>query len=176
MTTATRTLIDLADVLDSQRLARAVNEAQVLRLLTREQLALALANTNGRRAAGLLRPFIDRTDAPTRSVFEDLFLVFIKKHRLPQPEVNQRVAGHHVDMLWRRQRLVAELDSLAFHDHAQPFEQDRDRDADLLAAGYRVLRITWRRMTRQPTREAKRLRAMLGDHDSVERVGSKLQT
>jgi len=161
VTAPARTLIDLADVLDDPRLARAVNEAQVLRLVTREQLAVALDATTGRRAVGRLQAFVERVDAPTRSVFEDAFLVFVERHGLPRPEVNQKVAGHRVDLLWRRHCLVAELDGCAFHDHDQPFEDDRERDADLLAAGYPVVRITWKRMTRQSVREAARLRAML---------------
>jgi hypothetical protein len=31
-----------------------------------------------------------------------------------------------------------------------------------VAAGHRVLRITWRRLTDEPNREAARLRALLG--------------
>ena len=162
VTTPARTVIDLADVLDDGRLARAVNEAQVLGVLSSRGLATAVAGASGRRASGRLRPYVDRPGAPTRSAFEDAFLAFAERHALPRPEVNQHVAGYLVDVLWRRHRLVAELDGRAFHDHAQPFERDRERDADLLAAGYPVVRITWRRMTRQSDREAERLRAILG--------------
>ena len=82
-------------------------------------------------------------------MFEDAFLRFVRRHGLPLPEVNQRVAGHEVDMLWRRERLIVELDGRAYHDdHA--FERDRDRDADLQAAGHRVVRVTWPRLPRAP--------------------------
>jgi very-short-patch-repair endonuclease len=64
-------------------------------------------------------------------------------------------------MLWRCQRLIVELDGRRFHDHSRSFESDRDRDANLLAAGYRVVRVTWRRLIQQPEREAARLRALL---------------
>ena len=62
-------------------------------------------------------------------------------------------------MLWRSQRLVAELDGRAYHENA--FEEDRERDATLVAAGLRVVRVTWRRLTRQEEREAARFRALL---------------
>ena len=62
-------------------------------------------------------------------------------------------------MLWRAQRLVAELDGRAYHEDA--FEEDRDRDATLTAAGLRVVRVTWRRLIRQEEREAARFRALL---------------
>lgn len=77
-------------------------------------------------------------------------LGLIRAAGLPTPEVNVRVAGHEVDLLWRAQRLVVEVDGFAFHSSRAAFERDRLRDADLLAAGYRVIRITWRRLTQEP--------------------------
>ena len=96
---------------------------------------------------------------PTRSIFEDAFLAFVYRHDLPPPEVNQHVAGYEVDMLWRPQRLIAELDGRAYRQDA--FEEYRDRDATLTAAGLRVVRVTWLRLTRQEEREAARFRALL---------------
>ncbi len=161
VTTPARTLLDLADVLDDVALARAVNEAQVLRLLRLDDLAAILERSPGRRATRRLRAFVANADAPTRSAFEDAFLRFIERHDLPRPELNQRIAGYLVDAVWRGQRLIVELDGRRYHDHAQPFEHDREKDADLLAAGYVVVRITWRRLIGQPAREAERLRALL---------------
>ena len=53
-------------------------------------------------------------------------------------------------MLWHEQRLIVEIDGFAFHGGRAAFERDRRRDAQLLARGYRVLRITWRQLTREP--------------------------
>jgi very-short-patch-repair endonuclease len=160
VTTVARTLVDLADVLTDAALARAVNEAQVR---YRVQLVAVVDDTAGRRGAPRLRAILERSaGAPTRSVLEDTFLALIESERLPRPEVNQRVAGYEVDMLWRRQRLIVELDGRRFHDHPRAFERDRERDADLAAAGFTVVRLTWQRLIRQPSREAQRLRALLG--------------
>jgi very-short-patch-repair endonuclease len=161
VTTVARTLVDLADVLDDRSLARALNEAQLKRLVRLDELAALLPQLKGRHAAKRLRPFVQRPDAPTRSVLEDAFLNLVERHALPRPEVNQRLAGYEVDMLWRKQRLVAELDGRRYHEHARAFEHDRDKDATLLAAGYRVVRVTWRRLVDEPKREAERLRALL---------------
>jgi very-short-patch-repair endonuclease len=108
-----------------------------------------------------LRAFVERSDGITRSVLEDTFLALLEQHALTRPEVNQRVAGYEVDMLWREQRLVAELDGRRYHEHARAFEHDRDKDATLVAAGFRVVRVTWQRLVNQPAREAERLRALL---------------
>jgi very-short-patch-repair endonuclease len=154
VTTPARTLLDLADVLDPASLTRAVNEARLRHLLSADHLAQTLAASPGRRTSAF-----KVTPTPTRSVFEDAFLAFVDRHDLPRPEVNQRVHGYEVDMLWRPQRLVAELDGRAYHEHA--FEHDRERDADLLAAGLTTVRVTWRRLTQTPEREAARFRSLL---------------
>jgi hypothetical protein len=158
VTTVPRTLLDLAAVLDERALARAVNEARVLRLL---RPGLVLPQRPGRRGVARVRRLIELAETPTRSVLEDAFLAIVDRSGLPRPEVNRRVAGYEVDMLWRQQRLVVELDGRRFHNHPDAFERDRRKDAQLLVAGYRVVRVTWRRLVDDPAGEAARLRALL---------------
>jgi very-short-patch-repair endonuclease len=59
--------------------------------------------------------------------------------------------------VWRRERLVVELDGRAFHDTAAAFERDRVRDRSLIAQGWRVIRVTWRQLVRSPERLARDL-------------------
>ena len=160
VTAVARTLLDLAGVLDGKGLARAVNEAQLKCRLRLDDLAALLAHSPG-RTTGRLRAFVDCRQAPTRSVFEDAFLAFVDRYRLPRPAVNQCVAGYEVDVLWPEHKLIVELDSRAYHDSDQPFERDRNKDADLLVAGYPVVRITWRRLSDTPALEARRLADLL---------------
>ena len=160
VTTPARTLLDLADTLTDRALARAVNEARLARQVSVEELQALIERSPG-RATGRLKRLIERRGGPTRSEFEDAFLDFARRHRLPPPLVNERAAGYEVDLLWPAQRLVGELDSRTHHDTLATFETDRERDADLLVAGYRVIRITWRRLKRHPTHEAERLRRLL---------------
>ncbi|MQA73153.1 MAG: hypothetical protein GEU88_02175 [Solirubrobacterales bacterium] len=51
----------------------------------------------------------------TRSELERDFLLMLKRHRPPDPEVNVRVDLFTVDFLWRPQRLIVELDGYAYH-------------------------------------------------------------
>ena len=159
VTTLPRTLIDLASILDARALTRALNDARIKHGLRDAKLRRMLAAMPTRKGTALLRVLLDPGDAPTRSALEDRFLELVTRHNLPRPEVNQRVAGYEVDMLWREARLIVELDGRRYHDTR--FEQDRERDAELIVAGYRVVRITWRRLTEAPTREADRLARML---------------
>ena len=161
VTTPLRTLVDLADVLNPYQLTRALNEAQVLRLVTTAELATLLTRYPGRRTSQLTPQ-----EGATRSHLEDRFVRFLKRHRLPLPELNQQIAGHEVDAVYREQRLVIELDSRQFHTTPRAFEQDRDRDADLLNAGFSTLRITDHRLKHQATSEAKRLKEILRSRSS----------
>jgi len=156
VTTPARTLVDLADVLTPKQLTRAVNEAQVQRLITPAELTTLFTRYPGRRTSKLTPE-----RGATRSHLEDRFTRFLKRHHLPLPERNQIIAGHEVDAVYREQRLVIELDSRQFHTTTRAFEQDRDRDADLLHAGFPTVRITDHRLKHHATTEAQRLREIL---------------
>jgi very-short-patch-repair endonuclease len=157
-------LLDLAEVLDTPSLTRAVNEARLRRKATLTDLAELLNRSPG-RATKRLRPFIQNPSGPTRSEFEDAFLAFVNRHGLPTPETNQIVAGYEVDVLWREHELIVELDGREFHENA--FEEDRERDATLLSAGLSVLRITWQRLTQQEQSEADRLQSILDQRSTT---------
>jgi very-short-patch-repair endonuclease len=80
---------------------------------------------------------------------------------LPPARANARLGRYEVDLLWPEARLVAEVDGFAFHGSRAAFERDRRRDADLQAQGFRVVRITWRRLTREPEAVAVMLARLL---------------
>lgn len=161
VTTPARTLLDLASRLDDDALARAINDARLSGHLRLPQLADMLARFPRRPGTPRLRSLLDDGRGPTRSAFEDAFIAFAQRHGLPRPEVNCVVAGHEVDALFRDHDLAVELDGYRYHDGRRAFERDRDRDADLLAAGIATVRVTWRRLASTPEREATRLRAIL---------------
>jgi very-short-patch-repair endonuclease len=151
ITSPARTLIDLAAVLTRVELARAVEEAQVRRLVTVAGLAARLADERG-PAAAILRAELHRGHEPslTRSEAEAAFLRLVREARLPHPETNVRIAGYEVDFLWRAQRLVVEVDGYAYHGTREAFERDRRKDAALQAHGLRTTRATYRQITEAP--------------------------
>jgi very-short-patch-repair endonuclease len=155
-TTPARTLLDLAEILDPASLTRAVHELRLSKLLRLDDLAAQLVP--GRKTT-TLQQLVRRPTRPTRSHFEDTFLNFVTRFDLPWPEVNTHVAGYEVDMLWPGRRLIAELDGRDVHEI--DFEADREKDADLLAHGHRVIRVTWERLTEQTAKEAARFKRLL---------------
>jgi hypothetical protein len=164
VTTVARTLADLAQVLTPHQLQRACHRAEVLRTLDAHAVEHQLDRLPGRRSRSLRQALATLAVADpdiTRSALEERFLALIAKSGLPRPEVNATVAGHEVDFLWRRARLIAETDGAAAHLTPSAFEEDRRRDAALLLAGYRVVRFTWRQITKDPSSIAETLSALL---------------
>ena len=148
VTTPERTLADVAGSVEPAVLERAADEAVRRRLTTRARLREAAAR------APALRAVLNQAGGPafTRSEAERRLTALLRKAGLPPPEHNVHTAGHEVDLLWRDQALVIEIDGYAYHSGRAAFERDRARDADLMTAGLRVLRITWSQLTGEPER------------------------
>jgi very-short-patch-repair endonuclease len=147
-----RTLLDLATLLGRRDLARAVEQAEVLNLLHPHWLATLMTRNPRHRGARALRAISQAADAPafTRSEAERRLLELVRAAQLPQPKTNERLDGHEVDFAWPSHHLVVEVDAYAFHSSRSSFERDRRRDAHLVARGYRVIRVTWRQLAREP--------------------------
>lgn len=153
-TSPARTLTDLAGSHPGE-LPRALNEALVRKLVEPHQLRPA------GRGALALRALLVEGLSPTRSEAERRLLKLILRAQLPRPETNVPLRGYEVDALWRAPAIVVEIDGFAAHGTKRAFERDRARDADLTAAGYRVMRFTWRQLTVQPERVVATLAAAL---------------
>jgi very-short-patch-repair endonuclease len=97
----------------------------------------------------------------TRSELERAFLRLCRRHHLPEPEVNVRVAGFTVDFLWRAERLAVETDGYGAHRGRQAFEDDRERELALGILGIRVRRFSDHQVESQAARVAAAVRAAL---------------
>jgi very-short-patch-repair endonuclease len=166
VTSVARTLLDLAEVVDEQRLARALEEADRLKLLHMPEMERVCTRARKRRGLPALRRLVAEAAAPitTRSPLEDRFAEFCREYLadLPAPLTNVSILDHEVDAYWPSHRLAVEMDSWEFHSHRAAFESDRARDAAMQAAGYRVIRLTHRQLETEAPRIATQLRAMLG--------------
>lgn len=152
ITSPARTLIDLASEADEAELLRALAEARVAGIVNDAGLTAAMARCPQRSGIGRLN-LVRRQEvgrAPTRSDAERLLLRVVRQAQLPEPMVNVRLVGFEVDFLWRDARLVIEVDGFAWYGHRGAFEKDRRRDQVLIAAGYRVIRVTWRQLCEEP--------------------------
>ena len=57
------------------------------------------------------------------------------------------VEGMLVDVLFRAERVIVELDSWEFHSGWDAFDIDRERSNAAVAAGYHLFRLTWEDLT-----------------------------
>jgi hypothetical protein len=150
ITSVPRTLLDLAATVRSDRLERALAQAQRLQLYDHRAVEKVIARSNGHRGTGALAKATSRDDPKwTRSELEAWFLTLVRDMGLPEPLVNSSLtAPDHprleVDFSWPTHHLIVELDGWETHRTRAAFEQDRARDTALTAAGWRVVRFTWR--------------------------------
>jgi predicted transcriptional regulator of viral defense system len=165
VTTAARTLFDLAESVRLKQLESAWEEADRLSLLELTAVERVCDRGRGRRALKSIRLLLSQGRAAaesTHSPLESDFSHFCHEHRLPPPIFNALVIGFEVDALWPAQHVIVELDGFAFHHHRAAFERDRARDSALQVAGYRTLHVTHRRLHGEPAIVATQIRTMLG--------------
>ncbi|MGE5827202.1 MAG: DUF559 domain-containing protein [Micromonosporaceae bacterium] len=65
------------------------------------------------------------------------------------------------DVVFVRARLVLEIDGWAYHVTPESFQRDRTRQNRLVAAGWTVLRFTWRDLTERPDQVIDTIRSVL---------------
>ena len=159
-TTVARTLVDLAEVVSAQALAKALSEAERQGKLDAPAVRAALTRTRGRRGPGhaalaaVLAEHAERGSTLTRSELEDRFVALLDAHDLPRPATNAHVAGYEADAVWPGARLVVELDGWAYHRGRRAFQDDRAKGNALVAAGWQLLRFTHADIARRPDQAA----------------------
>jgi very-short-patch-repair endonuclease len=157
VTTAERTLLDLAGVLPGEDLDRALNEALVLHRVTVPGMVRYVGGLRGRRGGARIRALLHDHGGITRSEAEKALGRLIERADLPRPRTNVRVAGYEVDCHWPDLHLVVEVDSASFHGTPQAFQADRAKEAALQAAGQRLVRVTRWETVRRPEATVARL-------------------
>ena len=165
VTSISRTLLDLAEVLSGTQLRRAYEQAERLRILDLRAIHEVLGRANGRRGAAALRALAsyDATSAvETRSELELRFLDLVREAGLPVPQVNVVVEGFVVDAYWPSAGVVVELQGYAYHSDREAFERDHARLARLKLASYEVLALTWRQVMEAPAWVAGAIWTLLG--------------
>jgi predicted transcriptional regulator of viral defense system len=158
-TTVSRTLLDLAELLDRRALERAFDESEVLELFDLRALNDQLRRNRTRpgveRVRAILAEHYIGTTA-TQSDLEEAFLALCRRIGIPDPLVNEWVdlgdgeRAIWADFVWRRQRVIVETDGRRFHSSHQARERDTRRDQRATLAGWKPIRTTWRQVMNRP--------------------------
>lgn len=162
------TRVSALDQLDRAR--RLVNNA-LLAGVTAHELRTVIAESaaRGRNGCGVLREVVEDicpSHVPTESELEDLLLAVLASAGLPLPCRQREIGGTFAplgrfDFYYPEYRLVLECDSHKFHAGWAQQERDRERDFELAKLGIRVLRPTWRLLTREPQLVVAAIRSQL---------------
>ncbi|MEA2495874.1 MAG: hypothetical protein QOJ29_3785 [Thermoleophilaceae bacterium] len=170
ITTVGRTLLDLGAVAP-KRVPKAFEQADQLDLLDVTDLERLIQKHERRPGTAALRRLVVSARSwrgITRSELEARFRSLLDQAGLPAPRINEGIALDELfieaDAVWPDAKLIVELDGYAYHRGATAFERDRARDRAAVAAGWRVIRVTWKQLATEPKQLIRDLRRALDPH------------
>jgi very-short-patch-repair endonuclease len=170
ITTPARTLIDVAARFDSTALAGLLERTIGQGLVDAERLRARLQSlrSSGRPGAGRLAGILaERGSGPVmESTLEALVWSILVRSGLRLPERQVWVATsrgrYRLDFAWPDVEVALECDGYEHHGSTRErFGKDRARYAELVAAGYRVVPVTWDIARNDPDRVIRWLRATI---------------
>lgn len=135
---------------------RALQHDASLRDLWNAQL-----RNKGRYGSPAARILLQAAADGEHSEAERLLTKLMRAAQITGWRTNVRVGGYVVDVLFRRARVVIEVDGWAFHSDAQVFQNDRERQNALALQGWQVLRFTWLDLVEYPDRVVATIRAAI---------------
>jgi hypothetical protein len=158
-TSLPRTFLDLASTRTQRGTEALLERAERLGRLDLDGIGSILDRSSGVAGASCLRAATEIYRGPvfSRARSERLFLALIKKAGLPRPALNTFVEGHEIDAFWETERFAVEVDGWDTHRTRAAFERDPLRQENLLLAGISSIRVTARRIEREPEQVADRL-------------------
>ena len=170
-TSALRTVLDLAAVVEPLELGRTIDDFVTRRLTSLDALTQGLQWTERHRRPGsatLRRALEGRTHGyvPTGSELErvlDTVLMTIPGVR-PEKEVSLRRRSsmpHRVDRLFRSPPLIVEADGRLWHARLEQMEADCQRDRRALMLGFPTVRFGWWELVNTPADARRELAELL---------------
>jgi hypothetical protein len=164
VTTAARTVVDLARTSEFRAGVVAADSALHLKLTTKEDLRSVLQACprwpGARRAAEV----IEFADGRAESPLESIARVAFRDCDLPAPELQVWLGGTtepvgRVDFYWRRFRTIAEVDGELKYKDPQRAKAQLLRDSYLRAEGFEVVHFDWNDIWQRPGAVAAAIRA-----------------
>jgi len=151
LTSPSRTLVDLAGIVDEAALQRAVEHAFRRRMASMSSLWRALASVpaQGRAGTGTLTRLLQagRLRPELQSELERRVLQLFRDHGLSEPECQYAVREKgrslgDVDFAWPKERVIVEAEGFEFHSGRRAWERDIARYNRLQLRGWTLLRVT----------------------------------
>ncbi|HEY7324553.1 MAG TPA: DUF559 domain-containing protein [Streptosporangiaceae bacterium] len=162
MTTAARTVVDLARTLPFRSGVVAADAALHQRLATKDELLSVLDFCTQWRGTSLAADVIAFADRRSESPLESIARIVFRDGGLPTPKLQALIGTAEdvarVDFFWDKYRTIVELDgAVKYADPAKAIAQ-LERDAWLRSLGYEVVHVTWEEITIRPEVVVARIR------------------
>jgi very-short-patch-repair endonuclease len=165
LTSPPRTILDLCPLLIDEELESVLAEASYRQLASESELRAQIEGNEGKRGVAGLRRVLDLPGGPqrTRSPAERKMLRLLRRSGIKGYEMNGRIHGYEVDVLWRTAGVAVEVDGWDAHSGRVAFERDRLKAATLIANGLTVIPITGRQIQADPEGVIGRLLRVLAE-------------
>jgi hypothetical protein len=155
LTMRARTVVDCLRLLDDGAATDLLDRALQRGWIRLDELVERARGLAGRRGAPRLARLVGAVGAGTRSAAERRMVELLVRGGVDGWEANVPIRDQRGligvgDVVFRGARVVIEVDGWAFHVTPQAFQRDRERQNRLVAAGWTVLRFTWRDLTERP--------------------------
>ena len=158
-------LLDHLTTLPFRDAATLADRALQRRWLRPHDLQRRLDEYGGRSGVGTLRRLAaqlgDGAAAESERVLHRLLRRAGIDGWLPNHRVRANGRTYVLDVAIPHARIAIEIDGFAFHSDAERFQGDRERQNDLVTAGWTVLRFTWADLVDRPEYVIARTRAQL---------------
>ncbi len=113
-------------------------------------------------AAALLAAAADRA----ASAAERKAIALLRAAGLAGWRQHYRLCGYEVDLAFPDEQVAIEVDGWAWHQDAERFRRDRQRQNAVVLAGWTVLRFTWHDLTQRPDEVIAEIRIALHDRQN----------
>ncbi len=169
MTTAARTVVDLARELDFRAGVVAADSALHRKLTAKEELRAVLATCSQWRGIQRAREVVEFADPRAESPLESIARVVFRDCGLPPPDLQVWLGGvaepiGRVDFYWTKYRTIAEVDGDMKYKDPRRAKAQLKRDALLRSDGYEVVHFDWQEVTSSPDYVAATIRARRTHH------------
>lgn len=170
LTTAARTLIDVAACAPLDLVEEALDDALRRRLVTVGLLQRRLQELRdpGRRGCGAMARLISaraNTANVPQSVLETRLLRALRRAGLPMPAIQHRIRTHRgpavIDFAYVESRVAIEADGFRWHSSRQQWDRDQARNNALTMLGWTVVHVTWPQLRDRPAEVIDAIRVTL---------------
>lgn len=159
-TNGTRSVLDLAGVVEAERLETAFESARRLGLTSAAALArrFEALGGRGRRGSTHVRRLLEVAgERPLESRLEVKLARLLRANGMT-PVPQYQLGDYRLDFAWPMLRVAVECDGFQHHGHRLAWKRDRRRVAAIEAMHWRVVHVTWDDVTRRPRETVERIR------------------